>query len=175
MSDPVVSPAAPQGSVAKADLGKRFVAALIDGILAGIISFVPLGGFIGAAYMLLRDGLEFDFMKHRSIGKQVMKLHLVTDSGAPMDILTSVKRNWMFAFGGLSAALFYIPVVGWMLIPFVSLAAAVIGIIESSCLPMLRDGGSATRWPERRWSRTEGSRPARKIRDSGNLFGAACV
>lgn len=130
MSDPVVSAAAPQAPVAKADLGKRFVAALIDGILSAIIGLVPFGGFIGAAYMLLRDGLEFDFMKHRSIGKQVMKLHLVTATGAPMDIATSVKRNWMFAFGALSSALVYIPVIGWVLIPFVALAAMVIGVIE---------------------------------------------
>lgn len=130
MSDPVVSPAAPQGSVAKADLGKRFVAALIDGILAGIVGVLPFGGFIGAAYMLVRDGLEFDFMKHRSIGKQVMKLHLVTATGAPMDIMTSVKRNWMFAFGALTSALVYIPILGWALIPLVGLAALVLGVIE---------------------------------------------
>lgn len=130
MTDPVVSPATPAAPAAKADLGKRFVAALIDGILAAIVGLVPLGGFIGAAYMLLRDGLDFDFMKHRSIGKQVMKLHLVRDNGAAMDPITSVKRNWMFAFGALSTALAYIPIIGWLMLPFVALIAMVVGVIE---------------------------------------------
>lgn len=128
MTDPVVSPAPPPPP-AKADLGKRFVAALIDGILATIVGLVPFGGFIGAAYLLLRDGLDFDFMKHRSIGKQVMKLHLVTDSGAPMDPMTSIKRNWMFAFGALSTALAY-TIIGLLLVPFVLLIAVVAGVIE---------------------------------------------
>ena len=116
----------------KADLGKRAVALIIDSIISGIISMVipAVGGLIGAAYMLLRDGMEFDFMDSRSIGKKLMKLRPVTVDGSTYDLMTSVKRNWMFALGGLVPVLLFIPIFGWVLIPFVGLAALVLGVIE---------------------------------------------
>ncbi len=110
----------------KADLGKRFLAALIDGALAGIVSFVPvIGGLIGAAYMLVRDGLDVDFMDGRSLGKKVMKLRPVRIHGEKMDIGTSVKRNLPFAIGPV---IMIIPILGWLIGPVVAL---VIGLIES--------------------------------------------
>lgn len=116
----------------KADLGKRIVAAIIDAVIAGVIGVaIPaIGGLIGTAYMLLRDGLEFDFMNHRSVGKHVMKLHLVSVDGAALDLGTSIKRNWMFALGALIPLLLFIPILGWIAIPFVGLAALVLGVIE---------------------------------------------
>jgi uncharacterized RDD family membrane protein YckC len=99
------SPVASAQSYTKADTGKRIVAYLIDalgiGFAAGIIAFVPIiGGLISfalpIAYVLLRDGLEFDFMDRRSFGKKIMKLRPVRLDGQPMDITTSIKRNWTF-------------------------------------------------------------------------------
>jgi len=96
------------GTLQKADLGKRIPAALIDGILAFVIGFIPfIGGLIGTAYWCVRDGMEIDFMDQRSIGKKVMKLRPVTLDGTPMDIMTSIKRNWMFALGGVAQVLAY--------------------------------------------------------------------
>ncbi len=110
----------------KADLGKRFLAALIDGALAGIVSFVPvIGGLIGAAYMLVRDGLDVDFMDGRSLGKKVMKLRPVRLGGEKIDVGTSVKRNLPFAIGPV---IMIIPILGWLIGPVVAL---VIGLIES--------------------------------------------
>lgn len=123
----------------KADLGKRFLAALIDGVLSGIVSaIIPfVGGLIGAAYMLLRDGFEFDFMDHRSLGKKLLKLRPVTLDGTPVDINVSIKRNWVFA---VPLVLMVIPILGWVLAPIIGV---VIGIIE--CVLVLTD-------PEgRRW------------------------
>jgi uncharacterized RDD family membrane protein YckC len=118
--------------VAKADLGKRFVAFLIDAVIAGVIATVlpGIGGLIGAAYMICRDGLDFDFMKHRSVGKQIMKLNLDSIDGAPIELMTSVRRNWMFGLGYLIPLLLFIPILGWLAIPFVGLGALALGVIE---------------------------------------------
>ncbi|MEM1093686.1 MAG: RDD family protein [Bacteroidota bacterium] len=95
---------------AKADLGKRFIAKLIDSLIAAALGVVvasfsaTLGGIAGSVYLLVRDGLEFDFMNQRSIGKHVMGLRVVRLDGAPMDIETSMQRNWMWAVGGLLPA-----------------------------------------------------------------------
>ena len=43
-----------------------------------------------------------------------------------MDIETSLKRNWMFAFGGLTSLLVMIPIIGWLLVPVVALLALAI-------------------------------------------------
>jgi uncharacterized RDD family membrane protein YckC len=85
-----------QNSSGKADLTKRAVALIIDGLIAGAIGRIPfIGGLIGAAYMLTRDGFEFDFMDHRSLGKKLMKLRPVRLDGKPVDIETSMRRNWV--------------------------------------------------------------------------------
>jgi uncharacterized RDD family membrane protein YckC len=111
----------------KADLGKRFVAMLIDCVAAMVLGVVPvLGAVLGAAYFLLRDGLEFDFMDGRSLGKKVMKLRPVREDGRPMDIQTSMRRNWMYTFGAVGV----IPVVGWILLIPLAAVATAIGVYE---------------------------------------------
>lgn len=118
--------AAPPASTAgKADLGKRLVAAIIDGVLVGVLGVVPvIGGLVGAAYMLVRDGMELDFMDRRSIGKKVMKLRPVRLDGQAMDLSASARRNLPFAIG---PAIMIIPILGWVIGPIVAL---VIGLIE---------------------------------------------
>ena len=110
--------------------------AAVLGAVVGIISSI-LGGIVGAAYYVIRDGLDVDFMKHRSLGKKVMKLNVVRLDGKPMDLETSVKRNWMFGFGAISSILIYIPVLGWILIIVGSLLALCIGLYE--CYKVLTD------------------------------------
>ena len=115
----------------KADQGKRFLAVIIDCLIAGALGMIPfVGGIAGAAYMLVRDGLEVDFMRNRSLGKQLMKLRPIRLDGQPMTMETSVRRNWMFGLGAITSALVYIPIVGWILIPIVGLVALGIGIYE---------------------------------------------
>lgn len=113
------------------DSTTRLTALLIGGVVAGALNLVPfVGGVVGAAYFVVRDGLTFDFMNGRSIGKQLMGLRVVRQNGAPMDIETSARRNWMWGIGAISGALVYIPVLGWILIPFVALAGLGIGLYE---------------------------------------------
>jgi len=115
----------------KADVGKRIVAAIIDFGIAFVMQLVPgVGQLLGAAYMILRDGLELDFMNHRSVGKQVMKLHIESVDGAPLELMTSVKRNWMFGLGPLVPLLLIIPILGWIMIPFVIFASLALVITE---------------------------------------------
>ena len=134
--------AAPAG---KPDTVKRFLAMLIDGIVCvvlgavvGLISSI-LGSIIGAVYLVIRDGLDVDFMKHRSLGKKVMKLNVVRLDGKPMDIEASLKRNWMFGFGAITS----IPIFGLLLILVLGLPVLCIGLYE--CYKVLTDKGG------RRW------------------------
>ncbi len=115
----------------KPDTGKRIVAAVIDCVIAAVLNMIPaIGGLVGAAYWLVRDGMEIDFMDRRSVGKKFMKLRPIRLDGQPMDITTSARRNWMFALGGLVWFLKYVWVIGWLLIVPVGLAALVLGLYE---------------------------------------------
>jgi uncharacterized RDD family membrane protein YckC len=111
----------------KADLIKRFVAFMIDYIIAGLISVIPfIGAILGTAYMLLRDGLDFEFMRNRSIGKTLLRLKVIELSGDKKtpDLTVSVQRNWIFA---LPIALAIFPLIGWI---FSIIASIVIYIVE---------------------------------------------
>lgn len=98
----------------KANIFKRFVAFIIDcimasivaGIIAGIIVVLILNKIltsysfpflIAGVYMLLRDGFS---PQNRSIGKRVFNLKpIVVETGGNCDFKTSAKRNWPFAIG----------------------------------------------------------------------------
>lgn len=127
-----VPPAVPPPPPAlKADLGKRFIAALIDGLLAGGVSIIPvIGGIIGGAYILLRDGLELEFMDRRSIGKKLMKLRPLRLDGQAMDIETSIKRNLPLCIGAVGSIFWIIPILGWILAILLGVVGLVVGIIE---------------------------------------------
>lgn len=115
----------------KADLGKRFIAAIIDGLLAAGVSFIPVvGGIIGGLYVLLRDGLDLEFMDRRSIGKKLMKLRPIRLNGQPMDPMSSVKRNLPLAVSEVGSVFLVIPILGWIVAIFFGLIGLVIGIIE---------------------------------------------
>lgn len=115
----------------KADLGKRFIAAVIDGLLAGGVSLIPfIGGIIGAAYILLRDGLELEFMDRRSIGKKLLKLRPVRLNGQPMDVETSVKRNLPLCIGAVGSIFWIIPVLGWILALLLAIVGLIVAIVE---------------------------------------------
>jgi uncharacterized RDD family membrane protein YckC len=118
-------------STTKADIVKRAIAAIIDGAIASILGLIPaVGGLIGAAYILFRDGFEYEFMDGRSVGKKLMKLRPVKLDGQKMTLQDSAWRNWPLMFGSFISVLLVIPVIGWILIPIVALASLVIGIIE---------------------------------------------
>ncbi len=112
----------------KADLFKRFVAYLIDAILASVISLIPVvGGLVAGTYMLLRDG--FDFMQNRSLGKMAVNLKpIIIETGSNCDIQTSAKRNWPFAIGHFLVA---IPVIGWIFAILIWIPLLIYVVIEA--------------------------------------------
>lgn len=126
----------------KADLTKRAVACVIDAVAAFAVGMVPfIGGIAGAAYWLVRDGLDVEFMPNRSLGKKLVGLQPVTfPDGRKLDLETSVKRNWPFVFGGIAQALAYIPIIGWLLIFPVALVALGVGIVEIYLVVTTDDG-----------------------------------
>ena len=126
MDDPTnQAPVSSTASTTKADLVKRFIAALIDSVLASVVALIPVvGGIVGAAYILVKDGLELEFMDRRSIGKKLMKLRPVRLDGGSMDITTSLQRNWPLAIGSI---LSIIPFLGWIAAIII---APIIAIIE---------------------------------------------
>lgn len=143
LPDPMLDPMGTPGhSRAKADLGKRFVAALIDGVVAMIAAWIlsmggirmyGLGLLAAGAYYLLRDGLAFDFMDGRSLGKKVMKLRPRRLDGGPMDLETSVRRNWPLALGTLIIGLSYF-IGGWggfFFLSWLGALAGLLGLVEA--------------------------------------------
>jgi len=121
----------PPASPAKADLSKRFIAAVIDGVLAAGVSFIPaVGGVVGGLYMLLRDGLELEFMDRRSIGKKLVKLRPVRLDGQPMDPITSVKRNLPLSIGLVGLIFWVIPILGWIVAVLFGVVGLIVAFIE---------------------------------------------
>lgn len=101
----------------KPDTVKRFLAKFLDALVALVlfwlvVAIIPgwtlaslLGAIVAGAYWLVCDGLELEFMRHRSLGKRLLGLGVVRKDGGTMDIEASVRRNWMFAIGWFSQPL----------------------------------------------------------------------
>ncbi len=75
-----------------------------------------------------------------------MKLRPVRLDGQPMDITASIKRNWMLALGLISLVLVLIPVIGWIALALLWVAAPVIGLIEIILVATDKEG---RRWGDR--------------------------
>lgn len=66
-----------------ATIGQRIGAVLIDGLIAGAVSIVPLVGWVaGLGYMITRDALPF--LNGQSVGKKALKIRAVTEEGKPL-------------------------------------------------------------------------------------------
>jgi len=105
----------------KADLVRRFVAYLIDIVLVAIVGLIPiLGPIVGAAYILLRDGFDFGFMRYKSLGKSLMKLEVIAfnKENKLSDFNVSLNRNWILALPSIIAV---VPVIGTAIGAFVGI------------------------------------------------------
>lgn len=90
------------------NVGRRVIAYALDWAIAMVLFAIlaqgasGLGALVGAAYLLLRDGFDFKYMRGRSLGKQMMGLKVERLDGAEMDLMTSALRNWPLALPLLS-------------------------------------------------------------------------
>jgi uncharacterized RDD family membrane protein YckC len=91
-------------------LGRATSSSAVTSYVPRIISF--LGAIISLGYILGRDVVAGD----RSLGKKFQDIRVVTTAGAPIDFMTSARRNAIFAIGSalglLSATLQLIPCLG---------------------------------------------------------------
>ncbi len=72
----------------EASVGSRVVAALIDGLIGGVISLVPvIGWIVSIAYLITRDALPF--LDGQSIGKKALNLRAVDAA-----TLAPLTNNW---------------------------------------------------------------------------------
>ncbi|MCA9734168.1 MAG: RDD family protein [Deferribacteres bacterium] len=127
----------------KPDLMKRFLAALIDGVAILVIYQIPaFGPWLALAYLLLRDGLDFEFVRHRSLGKHFMQLKPVTIEGGELDLMLSARRNWNLAVGLIVQLLRLAPFLAWLL----SLAAIAIWAYEAY---LVITDASGQRWGDK--------------------------
>jgi uncharacterized RDD family membrane protein YckC len=133
-----VSPEVTTGT-AKADLGKRFIAVLIDAIPAIIVSAVlgriPFLGSIAAGLLagiwwLVRDGLNLAHADLRSPGKRLMGLRPVRLDGQPMTLRTSMRRNVTLAAYSVGFLFWVVPVLGWIASLPVFALGGVISLVE---------------------------------------------
>jgi len=115
---------------------QRIVAALIDGIIAtGLMAFFSgaplLGGLLGGAYIVARDGFEVGPLRFRSVGKHVMGLGLVRLDGRPLTLETSVQRNWMLGLTSVAGVFVAVPIVGGALASLLSFLGLALILVES--------------------------------------------
>lgn len=144
---PTPIPTPPSPAAGKPDPMARVLAYFIDAILIAAVSSVPfLGALAGTVYALVRDGLDVDFMRHRSLGKRVMKLRPVRLDGKPMDLATSVQRNWPLAIGAFASFFLYIPLLGLLLFPLLLLVGIGVWVFEGVQVFNQPDG---RRWGDR--------------------------
>jgi uncharacterized RDD family membrane protein YckC len=137
-----VPPAERRPSRFKASLVKRFLAVLVDGLVAGLPSLLlgGVGSLLGTAYILVRDGLDLAFMDRRSIGKRLVGLRVVTLDGSPVTLETSLRRNWMFGLGVFSQVLYHSALLGGLGAWLVGLAGSVLGLVEVVLVFVDEDG-----------------------------------
>lgn len=115
----------------KADVTKRFLAFVIDIVIAAILSVIPfLGSLLAAAYLLLRDGFDLAFMDHRSMGKRLMQLRPVCDDGSPVTLEVSARRNWPLAIMSLALFLHIVPGLGFIIRPLGAAAGIILVVLE---------------------------------------------
>lgn len=116
----------------KADIFRRFIAFLIDGIIASILIYVPiLGGIVSTVYTLTKDVIVYEItknpdFKNRSIGKKIMGLEVASLDGKDLNWEISIKRNLTLAIGSVCSI---VPIIGWIVGAILGFIISIIEIV----------------------------------------------
>ncbi|HEU4557240.1 MAG TPA: RDD family protein [Longimicrobium sp.] len=113
------------------DLVKRFVAYFIDGVILGVIAYLPgIIGIVGAAAAIAGWLMRDTLIEGRSPGKKIMGLQAVNAAGRPVSINESAIRNLPFVLGAVAALIAKFTIVGALLSLPILMAAGVIALVE---------------------------------------------
>lgn len=119
----------------KASILKRIGAAVVDGVIAGAASMIPVVGWLVAiAYSLAKDGI----FEGASIGKKLLKLKVKTMDGGQADYVVSAKRNAIFAIPNV---FMIIPLLGAVIAAPIALIIAVVETVFVFTNPLGRRMG----------------------------------
>ena len=107
---PDMAPEVESPEYSKANILNRFIAKIIDFIVAAAFSKLlqPVGFFAGLTYLLIADG----FFDGRSLGKKLINLKTIKADGELCTYKDSILRNLTVSAGYI---FFFIPYVGWLL------------------------------------------------------------
>ncbi|MDD5434624.1 MAG: RDD family protein [Nitrospira sp.] len=110
MNPSYMAPEAEPPEYSKANILNRFIAKIIDLIVAAAFSKLlqPVGFFAGLTYLFIADG----FFDGRSLGKKLIGLKTVKEDGELCTYKDSILRNLTVSAGYI---FFFIPYVGWLL------------------------------------------------------------
>lgn len=144
MSDHLPSAAQPDDPAVPSSTGSRpgelldrFVARLLDGIMLAIVYFVIFGlivvsvgsGFVASAVSAVISAAlylgYFAYMESsrgQTVGKMVMKLHVVGPTGGKPELPEAIKRNIWAGFGVIGV----IPLIGGVIGSLAGLAAVIV-------------------------------------------------
>ncbi|MFO7942343.1 MAG: RDD family protein [Bacillota bacterium] len=116
----------------RAGIGNRFLAALVDGLIAGLPSAIPLiGPIFGTLYTLTKDAAVYELtgrpdFRNRSIGKKLLGLEVQPSRLHPyVTWEVSIRRNIPLAIGNI---IMIIPLLGWVIGPVIGLVMAIVEI-----------------------------------------------
>lgn len=116
----------------KVEFLPRFLAAVIDNVVAWVPVVIPvIGAILSVLYLLFKDGIMYQLTKdnnwkNRSIGKKLLNLEVVTLDGKDVDLTISAKRNIPLTIGSL---IMIIPLIGWLIGPVVAVIVAGVELI----------------------------------------------
>ena len=91
-----------------AEIWKRFIALLIDGLIVAVAGFGFRRGLGGTFVGFLYNWLMIAFNDGRTLGKMAMSIRVARPDGSPVDLGTAAARAGMAIVSGLAIGIGYL-------------------------------------------------------------------
>jgi uncharacterized RDD family membrane protein YckC len=112
------------------DILHRFAARLLDiaiSIFIASLIVYPIGPLLSFIYIICADAIKVDKQHSASIGKYLLKLHVIQSSTQqPIDIKSSMIRNLTFGFANVCLL---IPFWGWIIFGIIVIPMSIFEIV----------------------------------------------